>query len=475
VVPLSGHRRARTIAALVGAWLVIAATVAMPAAAVTTGVEIGQPTTTARLGEAVTSSVEIVAPGGAPKRVELLRRGPRDASHFVSQAEVTPTADGRYTAAVVDRGHVLPNTRFLYRFRVTPADGSAPVLGEEHSFTVTDDRFPWKVREGELIRLHWYEGDEAFADRALRVGDEGLARATSLLGVTETEPVDFFIYADETAFRAAMGPGTRENVGGRAVPDIRTLFALIRPSEIGSAWIDSVIPHELTHLVFGTASDNPYHFPPKWLNEGLAVFLEPGGYSADWRARVRVAVNTGTLIPLDGLNVQFPADRDGFFLGYAESVAAVDFFVRRYGQETLVRLIRSYAAGVSDDDAFRAATGADFKAFNDAWIADAGGGAAPAVGPQPAPPGPLPSGWTGPSAPTSVGTGGTPGASATTGAALPSGRPLQPGGAGPVGTGTGGNGTALLATAVGGTGLLLLVAGVVLTRRRARRPSPPAR
>ena len=47
--------------------------------------------------------------------------------------------------------------------------------------------------------------------------------------MTETEPVDFFIYADQDAFYDALGPGTRENVGGQAHADIRTLFALIAP------------------------------------------------------------------------------------------------------------------------------------------------------------------------------------------------------------------------------------------------------
>ena len=48
--------------------------------------------------------------------------------------------------------------------------------------------------------------------------------------MTEDEPVDFFIYADQDAFYDALGPGTRENVGGQANAEIRTLFALIAPS-----------------------------------------------------------------------------------------------------------------------------------------------------------------------------------------------------------------------------------------------------
>ena len=47
-----------------------------------------------------------------------------------------------------------------------------------------------------------------------------------------------------------------------------------------------VVPHELTHLVFATATDNPFHEPPHWLNEGLAVYLSEG-YTASYRSARR--------------------------------------------------------------------------------------------------------------------------------------------------------------------------------------------
>ncbi len=90
------------------------------------------------------------------------------------------------------------------------------------------------------------------------------------------------------------------------------------------------MPHELTHLVFDTAVKNPYHFPPRWLNEGLAVYLSEG-YTDAWRAAVTNAVRADGIIPLDGLAGQFPTTRDQFFLAYGESVSAVDYLVRKYG------------------------------------------------------------------------------------------------------------------------------------------------
>ena len=228
----------------------------------------------------------------------------------------------------------MPNTPVVARWRITPASG-VPVEGPSVSVLYADTRFAWKTISGPLVRLHWYQGSDAFAQQALAVGEKGVQQAADLLGVKETEPIDFFVYAAQAPFYDALGPGTRENVGGQANADIRTMFALIEPSAVGDSWVNVVIPHELTHLVFNTAVRNPYHFPPRWLNEGLAVYLSEG-YTPSWRDAVQQAVSQGSLLSLAGLTGQFPTSADGFYLAYGESVSAIDFFVRTYGKDHLV-------------------------------------------------------------------------------------------------------------------------------------------
>jgi len=71
---------------------------------------------------------------------------------------------------------------------------------------------------------------------------------------------DFYVYADQTPFYDALGPGTRDNVGGEANTDTRTLFALIAPGEL--TYAATVVPHELTHVVFDDVTRNPYTLRP---------------------------------------------------------------------------------------------------------------------------------------------------------------------------------------------------------------------
>ncbi len=237
-----------------------------------------------------------------PSRVELLTRRPGDEGDRVSIAALEPAGDG-WRATLAQGGHFVPNTAWEYRFRVVTDEGDATGPSARHK--AVDTRFEWDVLKGEVVDVWTYEGGEGFARRALEIADAAVEEAAALLGVESVEPVDFFVYTDTREFREAMGPATRENVGGQAHPAIRTLFALIEPRQIESDWVEDVITHELAHLVFHDAVDNPYQYPPRWLNEGVAVYLARGHSQAD-RTQVEGAARGGTIIPLEGLRGTVP-------------------------------------------------------------------------------------------------------------------------------------------------------------------------
>ncbi len=377
----------------------------------------GQPTATAAYGREVVFEQPITL-AAAPRRIEVLVRFPTAPGPVVSVVP-SPGTGSRTLSYSLDTAtdHLTPNTQLSARWRVTAADGSTQ-LGPEVGVLYADTRFQWKSRSGSVVRVHWYEGSDGFGQRALQIGEKAVADTSALLGVTESDPIDFYVYADQQAFYDALGPDTRENVGGQARPDIRTLFALITPNAIDDPWVGIVIPHELVHLVLDTAVRNPYHYPPRWLNEGLAVYLSQG-YDASDRSAVEAAARDGSLIPLDGLEIQFPTGAERFSLAYSESVAAVDYLVRTHGREALIALVRSYADGRSDDEAFSAALGIDAAAFDRAWRADLHAAEPHAYGPQPAPAGPLPPGWESASGAPGAPAGGGPASAAPSAPSAP--------------------------------------------------------
>ena len=382
--------------------------------------DVRQPSVTASLGQPITftstidgadiASVDVLIHLLGNPTTIVVNAGTQLNNIFQAQADIDIASSAG--CACLANGTTAPNTHFDYQFRVTNSDGTTS-LGPVGQAVFEDTRFNWQTLAQDQVIVHWYAGDQAFGKAAADVANEAIDTASQLLGVTLDKPVDLFVYDTEDDMRSAVSPD-RENVAGEAHPDIATMYVWIPSNQSADSFAGTLIRHELTHLVFHRAVDNPYHGVPRWLDEGVAVY-ESEGYTSQWKSYVDAAVSDKSLIPLDGLAGLFPSVQSEFYLAYGEAVAAVDFFIRTYGDQKFWDLVKSYANGVSDDDAFTAATGADVTAFNAAWFQSLGLTPPAPAGPQPGAPGPVPSDWTGTAgAPPTLSPLATPGATRPT-------------------------------------------------------------
>ncbi|MBI3751005.1 MAG: hypothetical protein HY263_05025 [Chloroflexi bacterium] len=422
---------------------------AAPIARAADPVTFGTATVTSTFLSGISISEPVTMPSDVRRIDVLVRTGESTRTFTTPVALPGPGGSVLQYRLSTPSGALIPNTLVELAFRVTLSDGTA-VTGPTSTIRYADTRYTWQTITGSLVRVHWIDGGRDFGQGALTIAEAAVRNAAALLGVTETDPIDFFIYGDRTAFYDVLGPATRENVGAAAFPEIRTVIANISTTNPSDPVVAIYLPHELTHIVFGDATANPYHRPLHWLNEGLAVYLSQG-YDSGSRQGVESAAGDGTLMPLAALSGQFPTSADRFALAYDEAVSAVDFMVKTYGRAGVVTLIRSYATGVSDDEAFEAGIGVDQAAFERAWLASLGAAAPNPFGPQPAPAGPLPSGWA---------------AAAPTAGAIESPTASRAPANGSTG-GTGGDALILLA-GIGVTIVVIAIAAEAAIRRRRR-------
>jgi hypothetical protein len=449
----------RTFAALAAALALLAPSAAPVRAA---SVTFGTPTATFDYLSSIVFSVSYSASGPiSSAELRILYPGATGPWITILPAPVVGSTELRYQMDLTGGAHIVPNTVLKATFAITTESGTD--TSEPVTVSYQDTSHTWNSVTGSVVTVHWYSGSQSFGEQALRIAEKAISDTSALLGVTEKDPIDFYIYGDSGSFRDALGPGTRENVGGQAHASIRTLFALIRPADIASGWVADVVPHELTHLVFDTAVGNPFRFPPRWLNEGLAVYLSTGYGSFD-RGLVRDAVKSGDLLPLMALTGMFPTDPDKTYLAYAEAVSAVDYLVKKQGREKLFKLVLAYKEGLTDDEAFGQALGMDVAGFQAGWLTSLGAATPEQYGPQPAPPGPVPPGWD--QAPPD-GSGGSP-APGASGAVPSPGRATPRPTARPVdGPSDQGSDTGLILLAVFLVAGVMLV-GLVVASRRAR-------
>lgn len=310
----------------------------------------GDPTADSTYGEEIRFAVDLE--GGAPENLQLLLRFPgSDAALVVpvgaSGAEATYAWD---TSA----DYVTPNTLVRYQWRAT--EGDEVTLSREGTIRYEDDRpgLDWQSAQLGEATVHWYGNAEAQARRFGDVTAIGVERAEQLLGTELAGAVDVFVYDSQEDFFGALGPGAREWTGAAAYSEIRTIFMWLGGGS--PSYLEQAMIHEVTHVVFHDATDNPFHEPARWLNEGIATWAETQSDDGE-RQVVQAEASGDGLFAFEAITEQFPIGERGAILSYAQGTSMVQLIVDRYGTDALARIAAALRDGASDAEALEAGTG----------------------------------------------------------------------------------------------------------------------
>ena len=297
---------------------------------------------------------DVALDGGAPDDLELLLRTPGSDAAFVVPVDASGASASYAWNTAAD--YLTPNTVVTYQWRAI--DGDEVIVSDEATIRYDDDRpgLDWQTRQLGEATVHWYGDAEAQAVRFGELTALGVERGEERLGTTLAGPVDVFVYDSRDAFFGALGPGAREWTGAAAFSEIRTIFMWNSPEAGSQAYLETAMVHEVTHIVFHDATDNPFHEPARWLNEGIATWSESGDAGGD-RAIVENEASGGGLFAFDAITEQFPIGERGGRLSYAQGTTMVDLIVDTYGADALARMTAAYRDGASDEEALEAATG----------------------------------------------------------------------------------------------------------------------
>lgn len=329
-----------------------------------------------RYGERIT--FEVAYTGGAPDRLELLITTPGDEAAFVVPVPPGPVGARYVWDTSVD--HVVPNTLMTFRWRAVSGDDV--LVSDPATHRYADDRpgFDWQQRQLGHATVHWYGDAEA---QALRFGEltaGGVERAEALLGTQLAGPVDVFVYDERDDFFAALGPGAREWTGAAAYSELRTIFMWLGGGS--PAYLEEAMVHEVAHVVFFDATDNPYHEPARWLNEGIASWLEDGE-GAEERSIVEFEAGGGGLFSFEAITAQFPIGERGGRLSYAQGTTMVDLIVDEHGEDAIAAIAAAYRTGASDAEALEAGTGVAATDLYASFFAEFGVDAPAPIAPDP--------------------------------------------------------------------------------------------
>lgn len=133
------------------------------------------------------------------------------------------------------------------------------------------------------------------------------------------------------------------------------------------SFFESVLPHEIGHLIFREFIQLKNKGVPRWLDEGFAISQEKS-IRTTLDEVIRKAVKEDVAIPVSDLNrvgswQNLPAERAQLF--YAEAQSLTRFLLERYDSSRFVNFCRLLRDQASLEDALRRSYYQDFQTLED--------------------------------------------------------------------------------------------------------------
>jgi hypothetical protein len=267
-----------------------------------------------------------------------------------------------WTWEMKQSGSLPPGATIWWRWRYTDESGQEYVSVQKTT-TWLDSIHDWRTVTSGPINLHWYSGDQAFAQDLLNAAETGLARLQNDAGLQADNPIHLYIYANTDDMKDAIlyEPSW---TGGMAFSEHN--IVIIGISQRDLEWGRLTIAHELTHVLVGHLTFSCLGDVPTWLNEGLAVFSE-GGLDPASESQLNEAISSDQLLTVRSLSGGFSEVPSRAYLSYSQSYSIVKFLIETYGQDKMNSLLIALRDGTTIDDALMENYGFDVEGLEDAW------------------------------------------------------------------------------------------------------------
>jgi len=218
------------------------------------------------------------------------------------------------------------------------------------------------IVEGPGVVIHYAKGAEKWARLALELFPGANKNALDTLGMTTNRTVTIHLYATTRGYRRATGYGQPDTLGV-AYPDRNQIVIDCSEADLyGNNSFKVTLKHEMIHLAFGRLAARTGRRVPLWFNEGVACKAMGRLRIGDPKLLVQAA-NTDSLLPLAELAGSFPRAKLARELAYQQAESTVEFLLRKYGAQSIPRIVEAMDRGFTFDEALARVTGApDFEA-----------------------------------------------------------------------------------------------------------------
>jgi len=147
----------------------------------------------------------------------------------------------------------------------------------------------------------------------------------------------------------------------------------IKTYPAAAGFFDSLLPHELGHIIFYEFIGNKRAYIPRWFDEGVAMYQEKAQRWGSHQA-VKKALDDKTFIPLEELSrtvLDQHSSKELVQLFYAESASAVYFLIKENGDFRFLTFCKNLKDGLTFERAMELSYPhfRTLKQLNEAWVA----------------------------------------------------------------------------------------------------------
>lgn len=220
----------------------------------------------------------------------------------------------------------------------------------------------WRQIQDNIFRIYHEPADEANAREALELLQKSIPTITHDLKLQPPDSIRIFIAPNKARFRY-LTRGLPDWTGGVAYPAHELIVVQSPKLYPNRGQFNVTLVHEMIHVL--TDHRGPSHLP-KWLGEGLAMYLS-GETMYKRRTPLARAVVLGKTHTLEDIESMLRFGPEDARVAYLQSIHFVDFLVENFGWDVLAEMIEGYRTGRDQDEIFLGATGRDMFDVEAAW------------------------------------------------------------------------------------------------------------
>jgi len=235
-----------------------------------------------------------------------------------------------------------------------------PIIGQFGTWAIGNRNHPeleWKTISTKQFNIHYHGGLEKTAIKSAKIAEHVMPTLMQQMNIDTMPTVDITI--------------TREDEFSNAYAVISTyqVFVWVEQNDVGiwlekDKWLETVIAHELQHVVFIEKIKSWIPFPmdmlamdlPMWVPDGIAEYMTESWrpYRADLEHKRHIIIN--------------PEKKD-MWDPHADGFSKVLYWSDRFGDSTIVKVLehRNDTGMYNFEEAFKKVNGITVKQFVEDW------------------------------------------------------------------------------------------------------------